>query len=281
MFVIVGYLLHDILDIEGVITEQPGGSATYCSIAAKKLGADVGVVSKIGKDYKYYDLLKNTDLSVKLQEKTTTFFNIYRNGTRKQKVANIGEKIFAEDFNENFLEAEAVHIGPVINEIDIELIKHVKQNSSALVTLDPQGFLRKEKNGDVLPKKLDFEVLKYIDIFRCSVEDLEGAGINPKDITKRCDFVIITKGARGSVLFFDGKKISVPAFRAVEKDPTGAGDAYIAGFVKKFLENNDPEESALYASAVASFCVEGIGITGLKGEKDVAERLNKGEKNAL
>jgi 1D-myo-inositol 3-kinase len=281
MLVVVGYLLHDILDIEGSVTEQPGGPATYCSLAAKKLGMDVGIVSRIGSDYKYHDMLEGIDVYVKTQDRTTRFYNIYRSGKRKQKVAHIGKSITAEDFPERFLHADAIHIGPVINEVSVDLLKHVKENSYALITLDPQGFLRKEIRGEVVAQGLDFDVLKYIDIFRCSVDDLESARLDVKDITRRCDKTIVTHGRNGAALYWEGKQYIMPAFRAVEKDPTGAGDAFIAGFIKKFLETRNPEEACVYANATASFCVEAVGISGLADVKSVDERLEKGEKNVI
>ncbi len=280
MYVVVGYLLHDIVDVDGKISESPGGSAMYCSMTAKKLGMKVGIVSRVGQDYRYHDILDGIDKSgVGMQEKTTTFFDIYRDGRRKELVFNIGKKLRKKDFPREFLNAKAVHIGPVIDEVHKGLIKMVKKKSSALITADIQGFIRKEKNGDVVPKKFKLGILKYIDILHCSEDDLRDSRIKISDIERKCNHILLTRNSRGSVLIWDSRRISIPPFNTIEKDPTGAGDVYMAAFAKRFLETNDPEESGRYASAAASFCVEDFGINGIKDERHVIERLRTGERN--
>lgn len=282
MLVVIGYLLHDVLDIDGKLTESPGGTATYTSLAAKKLGMSVGIVSKVGKDYKYHRLLKGIDVSgVGLQEKTTTFFDTIRNSRRRERVANIGEKLLAKDFPDKFLDADAIHIGPVIDEIDFDLVKYVRENSSALITMDIQGFVRKSVNGKVVPKKFDFSALKHADAIHCSEDDLAGTGIRPGHLAKKCKLVILTNGYKGSIIIGENKSIQIPAFKTKTTDITGAGDTYMAGFVKKFLQSNDVKESGIFGGAVASFCVEGLGISGLKDEKHVIKRIEKGERNLL
>lgn len=273
MFVVVGYLLHDILDLEGKIEHTPGGAAVYCGLAAKKLGMKTSIVSRVGRDYKYWNLLAGIDTSaIGTQEKTTVVHNIYRNGKKTMKAENVGQKITAKDFPDTLLDAKAIHFGPVVDEIDFGLVRHVKDNSSAFVSIDLQGLLRKYVNGDVYPHSRDLDVLGSVDLVHFSEDEMISTRLD--EVVEKCSKVLFTRGKRSSLLVFDGKEIEIPTFKIENPiDVTGAGDTYTAAFVKRFLETNDPEESGRYASAAASFCVEGVGVSNLPTHEKVMKRL--------
>jgi sugar/nucleoside kinase (ribokinase family) len=274
MFVVVGYLLHDVNDNNGRVSSWPGGAAIYCGLAARKLGMKVGLVSRAGKDYKYRHLIEGMDLAVNFSEKsTTTFFNTYRGENRTQGVENVGRKITGADFPRRFLDADAIHIGPVIDEIEPSLLEHVRQNSRALVSMDPQGFMRRcDSNGNVLPKELNLDLLRYVDVVHISEDDSAAAQLD--SIVRVCPRVLFTKGSKGSEIYWNGKRFEVPAYPIPAlADPTGGGDTYTAAFVKRLLDTHDPEESGYYAGAAASFCVEGVGISNLPTNEMVVERM--------
>lgn len=271
--IVIGYLLHDIIINKKETKECPGGVAMYTSIAANKLGMKVGIVSKIGPDYKYKPLLKGIDLTgISRQEKTTIFHNDYTKGKRTQKVFNIGQKIQFKDVPKKYLNTRAVHLGPVFNEISINAIKSLRKNSNAIITLDPQGFVRKQVNGIVREKQLDLNYLKYVDVLKISMDEAN----NLKNIINTVKIVLLTDGSKGVTIYVDGKKVKhVPIVRTQVVDETGAGDAFIAGFIKKFIDTKDPVISALYGNVVASFCVEGYGAEGLQTKKVTDKRFNK------
>ena len=82
--------------------------------------------------------------------------------------------------------------------------------------------------------------------------------------------VIIKRGEYGALLFDSGKVFSAPALPLGDvKDPTGCGDTFAGGFVG-YLANNPGEgfehlkTAVIYGSAIASFCVQGIGINNVK-----------------
>ncbi len=271
--VVAGYLLHDVLDIDGQIKECLGGSAAYTSLAAAKLGVSVGIVSKVGEDFKYFKELEGIDLNGVLKQKiTTVFFNTYRNGVRTQRIANIWGKIVAEGIPGNCLKAKAIHLGPVFNEISIETISFLRQNSNAFISLDPQGFLRGEENSIVFPKEMDYSLLDFVDLVKVSERDCSQKAL--KIMKQKCGIVIVTRGKEGSTVFSDGKVFDIPFFK-VEKlvDETGAGDVFMAGFIKEYLESKDVEKSALFGSATASFAVEDFGVNGIGSLEEITKRI--------
>ncbi|KYH41348.1 MAG: ATP-dependent 6-phosphofructokinase [Candidatus Bathyarchaeota archaeon B63] len=76
------------------------------------------------------------------------------------------------------------------------------------------------------------------------------------------------------MLCYDGEIKRIPAVSA-EKivDLTGAGDTYVAGFILEYLRTGKPGWSALFASGVASFTIEGLGTSTIPTREDVLTRL--------
>ncbi|MFA4855908.1 MAG: PfkB family carbohydrate kinase [archaeon] len=271
--VVLGYLLHDVLDVDGQIKHCLGGVSAYASLAALKLGLSVGIVSKVGGDFKYFNELKGIDLSgVSKQELTTVFFNTYRKGIRTQKVANIGESICPKGIPADYLKAKAIHLGPVFNEISPETMRFLRENTNAFITLDPQGFLRSSQNGLVLSKKLDFSLLGFVDLVKVSEKDCSREEIEA--MKQKCPLVVVTRGKNGSTVFSKGKAFSIPFFRAKRLvDETGAGDVFMAGFIKEWLSSQDAEKAALFGSAAASFAVEDFGVNGIGSLEEINGRI--------
>jgi sugar/nucleoside kinase (ribokinase family) len=81
--------------------------------------------------------------------------------------------------------------------------------------------------------------------------------------------VIIKKGEHGAFLFHQDGTFYAPALPLEEVcDPTGAGDTFAGGFIG-YLANTDDlsfpnmKKALIYASAMASFCVEKFGTEKL------------------
>ncbi len=110
-------------------------------------------------------------------------------------------------------------------------------------------------------------VAEYIDHL-----DMGFFGLNPKDIELIQDLTtlsaakkklfIITLGASGSIAIDNGKRIEVPAYpldQAKVVDTTGAGDAFIASFLSKYVYTHDVEASMKFGNEYAAKIVQQIG----------------------
>jgi sugar/nucleoside kinase (ribokinase family) len=64
--------------------------------------------------------------------------------------------------------------------------------------------------------------------------------------------VLVTLGARGSIVYADGKLVRVPARDLGEVDPTGAGDAFAAAYVVSRSAGHAPAAAARRATAVVA-----------------------------
>lgn len=71
--------------------------------------------------------------------------------------------------------------------------------------------------------------------------------------------VVVTRGAEGCVLRDAGDDRTVPALPVVAVDPTGAGDAFTAGFTAARRDGASPAEACLRATRVAARAVATAG----------------------
>ncbi len=72
----------------------------------------------------------------------------------------------------------------------------------------------------------------------------------------------VKMGGRGCYLSYQGREEHIPAFRVRRVvDATGAGDAFVAGFLAGILKGFDPFAAARVANAVAASCVTEVGAS--------------------
>ncbi len=91
----------------------------------------------------------------------------------------------------------------------------------------------------------------------------EKTGLSTEDILKRSEYLVITKGSKGSTIMTGDKSVEIPVVPATEmRDPTGAGDSFRSGILKGLVRGYSLEQMGRVASLVATFCVEGHGTQG-------------------
>lgn len=81
-----------------------------------------------------------------------------------------------------------------------------------------------------------------------------------KEILHKVETVVVTLGARGSLIYHKDHTYAVKAARPKKVvDPTGAGDAYRAGFIKGLVSGWSLPRCGEFASYIAKFPVEHYG----------------------
>ena len=89
---------------------------------------------------------------------------------------------------------------------------------------------------------------------------VEKTGWNEDQILEATEALVVTFGEKGSRIRTKKHSYDIPAAKVKEvKDPTGAGDAYRAGFVKGLLKGWPVEVIGKFAGVVAAFAIEGVG----------------------
>lgn len=106
-------------------------------------------------------------------------------------------------------------------------------------------------------------ILAEIDILFANHHEVAGMcrtlGLSRDELIARVPVAVFTEGGAGSCLAVGGTEIRVPALPVAMADPTGAGDAYRAGFLKAFRRGLTLEECARIGTVTASFAVEATG----------------------
>jgi ribokinase len=79
------------------------------------------------------------------------------------------------------------------------------------------------------------------------------------DILSMIETVVVTYDASGSKIYNNGTEVTIPVVTVKALDPTGAGDAYRAGFLLAYTRGYPLEVCGKIGSTVASFAVQSIG----------------------
>ncbi len=266
-----------------------GGSATYVSFAARRLGARVAVVSKVGSDfpaaYLWWLRQEGVDLSgvAKVENAQTTRFELKYNSDLSDRILRLKNRappITIDDLPDS-LKAKAIHIGPIAGEITYEVVEKLRSCAEVL-SLDPQGLVRNfDANGNVTYSTLtDNRILNLVNIYKSSLAEIE-AVTNQSDLNSAIkaihdhgvETVIVTLGMKGAVLSVKGNISNIPAC-VPEKlvDPTGAGDAFIGGFLAEYINDANYLRCACVGSAVASLAVEALGPTFSSDKAKIYQR---------
>ena len=80
--------------------------------------------------------------------------------------------------------------------------------------------------------------------------------INPLDHLDRFASIVLTEGIQGAVLYSGGNEIRQPAFKVEVKDTTGAGDAFIAGYLAGIAHELSTTQSLEIAAKWAASAVQ-------------------------
>jgi sugar/nucleoside kinase (ribokinase family) len=261
-----------------------GGATAYTSFAAKQLDTSVMVISKVGANFPQAYLwwleqegIDTTNIKRAPQEPTTAFELTYRKNLNQRtlKLKSKGNPLTQEDIPQGF-HAKVLHLAPIANEIPLEIAEELKK-SADIVSLDPQGLLRKfDKAGNVRRNtSIDNDIFSLVNIYKSSQNEIYAlTGESELKAAIRVvhdvgiEIVLITNGAKGAVLSVEGAQYTITAYPPqVLVDPTGAGDVFIGGFLSEYIRQKELLWCACVGSAAASFVVEGIGSTYM-GKKD-------------
>lgn len=89
---------------------------------------------------------------------------------------------------------------------------------------------------------------------------MKKTGLDKTAILKKLALTIVTLGERGCLVYSQNSQPqAVPAVTANLIDPTGAGDAFRAGFLYGYIRNWPMEKSCQLAATTAAFAVESHG----------------------
>ncbi|HSF47375.1 MAG TPA: PfkB family carbohydrate kinase, partial [Burkholderiales bacterium] len=100
----------------------------------------------------------------------------------------------------------------------------------------------------------------------------ERTGRTLDELAKLVDVLIVTLGARGSLIYFAGQCLEIPAIKPERVvDPTGCGDAYRAGLLYGIAERMDWAITGRLASLLGGIKIAERGAQNHRFTRDEIE----------
>ena len=275
--VIVGSIALDtIITPFNKMNDLLGGSLSYACIAASSLQR-CGMVGIVGSDFpkKYVELYRNMGIDISglhiAEGKTFRWTGEYSADMNERRTISTELNVFASfspEIPPAYRNARFVLLCNISPELQLRVLSQI--NKPEFVVADTMDlWIRTE------PEPLK-KVITSVDML--TINESEARLLTGKyDIRKYTQvlhnmgikWLIIKKGEHGAVLSVDNHFFFVPAYPVQQTmDPTGAGDTF-AGALIGWLANTQNIElknvhfALLYATAMASFCVEDFGLNKL------------------
>jgi sugar/nucleoside kinase (ribokinase family) len=255
---VIGHLSRDV--VAGA-APRIGGGPWYAGRALRTLGDDAVIFAKCGDAdrARWQRSLAAIGLPASLSTggETTAFSYSYdADGARKMIVDVIGEPWHLDEPPPGLLRrVESLHVAPLLRS-DFDAAALERLGSGRRLLLDAQGLVRVPKTGPLaLDADFDPEVLRHVSILKVSEEEAEVLAGGDREALADLGVpeIVLTIGARGSVVIVHGRAEEIPA-RPVEDvvDPTGAGDAFASAYLSARTSGHAPSSAARRATALVA-----------------------------
>jgi sugar/nucleoside kinase (ribokinase family) len=177
---------------------------------------------------------------------TATFGFTYDGDRRTMWMDAIGDTWRPADVPE--LRTRWIHVAPLSRaEWPTATVKTLARRYR--VSFDGQGLVRRPEVGPlVLDDDFDRELLRYIWVLKLADEEAEVLGdVHALGVRE----VVVTHGSRGSTVYCGGVAEEVKA-HPLDRDPTGAGDAFATAYIVGRNAGFGPIGAARRATAVVA-----------------------------
>jgi sugar/nucleoside kinase (ribokinase family) len=248
----VGVIGHLSRDVVAGGTPQIGGGPWHAARALRALGQDSIVFAKCGDDDRraYGTGLAALGLPVALASAgdTTAFsFSYDSAGTRTMAVDAVGDPWHVSELPQALLRRIGwLQVAALLHgDFDADAFEWLARDRRIL--LDGQGLVRRRETGPLtLDGSLDRDVLRHVSILKLAEEEAAAVGdVRELGVPE----VLVTRGARGATIVTPDGEEYVPT-RPLDVDPTGAGDAFSAGYIAARSEGHRPSSAGRRATAL-------------------------------
>lgn len=255
-----------------------GGCAHNTGVVLRKLGEEVSVIGKVGRDDLGEVVIRSLERHG-VDARGVVLDDVYHTSATMVILDTAGERTFlhypgtnsrlrAQDVADEFLrDAQIVHVAgsflmPGFDGEETALLFRRAKSFGVTTSLDTAWDDTGKWFATIEP------VLPYVDIFISNRDESSriSGKTNLVEIARFfLDFgitiVAIKMGEEGSFIMTKKEKIAVPPFRVQAVDGTGAGDAFAAGFLTGYLKGWDLYEVGRFANACGAMCVQKMGAT--------------------
>lgn len=249
---------------------QPGGAALYAAIAAKILSDNVYLISVVGKDYPFLEVLDIfSKRFIRISNAPSTRFSIKYDERWEAKYLEAkygsGLKISPLLIPIESLSSESiVHISPLSPPRVKKIVETIREKRpETKISVNTWIGYIKGGNRDILREiasKVDFFILN--DSEAKALTNTKSLATSLKILESKT--LIVTLGDLGAIVSRDGDIQVVPALRIpVEKiiDTTGAGDTWCGSFLAAYKQTNNLMKAVTVASIISSIKCTGWGFS--------------------
>ena len=275
--VVVGSLGLDTIETPaGRVEEVLGGSAAYFALAARHF-LPVSLVAVVGTDFPRgaESMLNQPDVDIegveRAEGKTFRWEGVYSKDMETRQTIRTELNVF-EHFRptlpprvRSLRDVFLANIDPVLQRQVLDQL-----NRPRLVLADTMNFWIHQKRDELL------KTLRQVRILLINEEEareLTGESVTHKAARAILELgpetVVVKQGEHGAFLRNADTYFACPAFPVDSVvDPTGAGDTFAGGFFGALARMGRVTElnlrrAVVYGVVLASFTVEGFGVTGL------------------
>ena len=276
--VVVGSVAYDtVITPYGRADDTLGGAATFFSVAASYF-CPVQVVGVVGEDFSESDVDVFRARGIDIQGIEHRPGRSFRWGGEYSWNLNERETLFTElnvfeEFDPvlppSYRATPHVFLANIAPELQLSVLNQV--DAPRLVALDTMNYWI-EGSRDALG-----EVLKRVDILvindeeaRQLADDYNLVKAAESILTMGPTAIIIKRGEHGATAFLGDDVFTVPGYPLRDlADPTGAGDTFAGGFMGHLARSGEHGPDGLRraivaGSVMASFCVEGFSLDGIR-----------------
>ena len=268
-----------------------GGCSVNIAVALCRLGRKVLPILRVGSDYEscgFKDFLEKSNvplegISILPQETTSSCYLIEDNHNEHITIYYPGsmDKKYAVSPQDSFFQNAGLGIITVASKPDNEFFLKQCEKYQVPVVFGmkddfdafPVEFLKKIliQSRIIFMNETEREIIEKL--FGCSsVSRLFEIG--------KAETIITTMGEAGSICYHKNESAGMETYQInacpVDKvvDVTGAGDAYMAGFLYGYLNRKPVKECCCLGSALSSFVLQGIGCcTNIPEKAELEEKV--------
>jgi hypothetical protein len=266
-YLVIGHITQDVVE-NGF---KLGGTVTFSALTARAMGLRVGILTACTPEL---DLSPLDGIAIVAVDSkvNTTFENIATPQGRIQTLHHQAVVLEPGMLPEAWLSTPIIHLGPVAQEITPNMVQAFPDS---FIGITPQGWLREwDESGRVHVSAWHESrfILENASAAVVSIEDVGGDEKMIEDMLTSNRILVVTEGAEGGRLYWNG---DVRRFRPPQKyegDATGAGDIFAASFFYRLKHTHDPWEAARFATHLAA-----RSVTHQRFEKIPTPEVIKGE----
>lgn len=253
-----------------------GGKGFNQCVAAHKAGADVVMITKLGRD-SFADEALNVMKDLNMPQEHLFFSEDVETGIALILVddnSSQNEIVIVPGACNTITKEEVLGIESVIKDAEYILLQlEVNQDANELVAelAQKNGCKVIVNTAPYAPMTDEFLSRAYMvtpneveaeEITGVHVEDLESAKKAAEYFYARgVKQVLITLGSKGVFVSADGREEIIPAYHVDALDTTGAGDAFNGGLLAALSKGESIWDAVRFANALAAVSVQRLGTT--------------------